>query len=147
MIAQSLFHTTLTPMLSSRSHPEGAYRAKYLLRSVSLQKKQPFEERVWCHSWLLCCWSFVVPVEGAEMLLKQKEALAACTGLWNCVVFVARYLSVRSQTEELSVIDSFSYNWMDMKWILSVRKKYPRYWKTRCWKPYLNLNQGEKAET
>ena len=61
-------------------------------------------------------------MEGAEFLLKQKETLEVCTAMYDCVVFVVRYLSVSSQAEELSVIDSFSYNWMDMKWILSVGK-------------------------
>lgn len=49
-------------------------------------------------------------LEGSEILLKQKKTLEDCTGMYDCVVFVARYLSVSSQAEELSVIDSFSYN-------------------------------------
>lgn len=55
------------------------------------------------------------------MLLKGKR-LGACLGTYGCVVFVAKYLAENSRAEELSVLDSFSYNWVDMEQILSVGK-------------------------
>lgn len=45
-----------------------------------------------------------------EILLKWKETLGARGGIYGCVVSDAKYLTVKSQAEELSVIDSFSYN-------------------------------------
>lgn len=54
--------------------------------------------------------------------VERKDTLGACLGIYGCVVFVAKYLAENSLAEELSVLDSCSYNWVDMKQILPVGK-------------------------
>lgn len=66
-----------------------------------------------------CCWSFLVPVEGAEIPSR------------DCVM---------SQAEELHVINPFNYMHGHDTGSLC-QDKHPEYWKTTCLEPSIKLIQ------
>lgn len=105
------------PHSAPRTHSQGAHRilsGVFILRGNSCLKRG-----IGGPGGFWCCWSFLVPVEGAEIPSRDR---------------------VMSQAEELPVINPFSYMHGHEMGSLC-QDKHPEYWKTTCLKPCKKLIQ------